>query len=82
MEEEVTVRVETAYDKVELMQSLVSVAEEVLKARAEAARVAERQVEENEALASASAEAAAKMSSAKASLLEGELRDCRSHKAT
>ena len=55
------------------MQSLVTVAEEALKARTEAARVAERQVEQNEALASASAEAAAKTSSAKASLLEANL---------
>ena len=73
MKEEVTVQVEIAYDKVELMQSLVMVAEEALKARTEAARVAERQVEQNEALASASAEAAAKTSSAKASLLEANL---------
>jgi outer membrane protein TolC len=70
VEEEVTVQVEIAYDKVELMQSLVTVAEEALKARTEAARVAESQVEQNEALASARAEAAAKTSSAKASLLE------------
>ena len=55
------------------MQSLVTVAEEVLKARTEAARVAESQVEQNEALASARAEAAAKTSSAKASLLEANL---------
>jgi outer membrane protein TolC len=73
VEEEITVQVEIAYDKVELMQSLVMVAEEALKARTEAARVAERQVEQNEALASASAEAAAKTSSAKASLLEANL---------
>jgi outer membrane protein TolC len=72
-EQEVTVQVEIAYDKVELMQSLVMVAEEVLKARTEAARVAQRQVEQNAALASASAEAAAKTSSAKASLLEANL---------
>ena len=72
-EQEVTVQVEISYDKVELMQSSVTVAEEVLKARTEAARVAERQVEQNEALASASAEAAAKTSSAKASLLEANL---------
>ena len=73
VEEEVTVQVEIAYDKVEQMQSLVTVAEEVLKARTEAARVAESQVEQNEALVSASAGAAAKTSSAKASLLEANL---------
>ena len=74
VEDEVTVQVEIAYDKVEQMQSMVTVAEEALKARTEAARVAERQVEENEALASARAAAAAKTSSAKASLLEASLR--------
>ena len=73
VEQEVTVQVEIAYDKVELMQSLVMVAEEALKARTEAARVSERQVEQNAALASASAEATAKTSSAKASLLEANL---------
>ena len=73
VEEEVTVQVETAYDKVEQMQSLVAVAEESLKAQTEGARVAERQVEQNEALASALAEAVAKTSSAKASLLQANL---------
>jgi outer membrane protein TolC len=71
--EEVTVQVEIAYDKVEQMQSLVAVAEETLKVRTETARVTERQVEQNETLTSALAEAAAKTSSAKASLLEANL---------
>jgi len=71
--EEVTVQVEIAYDKVEQMQNLIAVAEEVLKTRAEAALVADRQFEQNAALASARAEAAAKTSSAKASLLEASL---------
>jgi outer membrane protein TolC len=73
VEKEVTVQVDLAYDKVEQMQSLVTVAEEALTAQSEAARVAEREVEQHEALASASAEAAAKTSSAKASLLEANL---------
>jgi outer membrane protein TolC len=73
VEEEVTVQVETAYDKVEQMQSLVTVAEELLKARAEAARVADRQFEQNKVLASVRAEAAAKTSLAQASLLEAKL---------
>ena len=68
--EEVTVQVEIAYDKVEEMLNFIAVAEEVLKTRAEAALVADRQFEQNAALASARAEAAAKTSSAKASLLE------------
>ncbi len=70
VEEEVAVQVETAYDNVTQLESLVEVAEEVLKARTEAARVTDRQFEQTEALASARAEAAAKVSSAKASLLE------------
>jgi outer membrane protein TolC len=73
VEEEVTVQVETAYDKVEQMQSLVTVAEEILKARVEAARVADRQFEQNKVLASVRAEAAAKTSLAQASLFEAKL---------
>ena len=69
----VAVQVEIAYDKVEQMRSLVTLAEEVLKARTEGARVAERQFEQNETLASARTEAAAKVTSAKASLLEASL---------
>jgi len=72
-EEEVAVQVETAYDRVTEMQSLVEVTEEVLKARTEASRVADRQLEQNEVLSSATAEAAAKVSAAKASLLEAKL---------
>jgi outer membrane protein TolC len=72
-ENEVAVQVEIAYDKVEQMQNLVGLAEEVLKARTEGARVAERQFEQNETLASARTEAAAKMTSAKASLLDANL---------
>ena len=73
VEDEVTVRVEQAYDKVEQSQDLVGVAEEVLKARTEAARLADRQFEQNAALASARAEAHAKAISAKASSLEANL---------
>ena len=73
VEEEVTVQVETAYDRVEQIQGLVTVAEELLKVRAEAARVADRQFEQNKVLASVPAEAAAKASSAKVSLLEANL---------
>jgi outer membrane protein TolC len=72
-EDQVAVEVETAYDKVEQMQGLVTVAEEASKARTEAARVSDRQFEQDKVLASVRAEAAAKMSSAKASLLEASL---------
>ena len=55
------------------MQSLVEVTVELLQARTEAARVADRQLEQNEVLSSATTEAAAKVSSAKASLLQAKL---------
>lgn len=72
-EEEVTVRVEIAYDKIEQLQNMVGVAEEVLKVRLEAARLADRQVEQNAALSSAQTEAHAKSISAQASFLEANL---------
>ena len=73
VEDEVTVQVEAAYDKVEQLQDLVGVAVETLKVRTEAARLADRQFEQNEALASARAEAHAKSISARASSLEANL---------
>ena len=72
-EDEVAVQVKLAFDKVEQMQSSVPVAEEVLQARTEAVRIVDRQLEQNEVLASVRAEAAAKMTSAKASLFESKL---------
>ncbi|HEY6292351.1 MAG TPA: TolC family protein [Terriglobia bacterium] len=72
-EEEVAVEVEIAYDKVEQMLTLVTVAEEVLKARTEGARIVDSQFEQGVDLASADAEAVSKMSSAKASLLEANV---------
>jgi outer membrane protein TolC len=73
VEDEVAVQVETAYDKVEQLQDLAGVAEEVLQARTEASRVTDRQFEQNAALASARAEAHAKAISAQASELEATL---------
>jgi outer membrane protein TolC len=72
-EEEVAVQVETAYDRVEQLRNLVGVAEAALNARTEAARLADRQYEQNAALASARSEAHAKEISAKASSLEAAL---------
>jgi len=72
-EDEVTVEVESAYDKVEQLQNLVQVAEEALNVRTEAARLADRQFEQNAALESARSEAHAKVTSARASLLEATL---------
>jgi outer membrane protein TolC len=73
IEEEVSVQVETAYDKVEQMQDLVGVADQVRKTREEASRVSDRRFEQTAALASARAEAHAKAISAQASFLEATL---------
>lgn len=73
VEEEVSVQVEKAYDQVEQLQDLVGVAEEALKVRTEAARLEDRQFEQNAALASDRDEAHAKMISATASSLEANL---------
>ncbi len=72
-EDELTVQVQTAYDTVEEFASMAGVAQEALEVRTEAARLADRQYEQNAALASARGEAHAKAVSAKASLLEATL---------
>ncbi len=72
-QDELTVQVETAYDKVEQLQSMVGVAEEAMAVRTEAARLADRQFEQNAALASAREEAHAKVALAKAAFLETTL---------
>ena len=73
VEDEVEVQVEKAYDKVEQIRDLVGVAAEDLNVRTEASRLADRQFEQNEALASVRAEAHAKAITAKASSLEADL---------
>jgi outer membrane protein TolC len=73
IEDEVTVQVEKAYDKVEQLQDLVGVADQVVKTRAEASRVTERRFEETSALASARSEAHAKEITSRASYLEATL---------
>jgi outer membrane protein TolC len=73
IEDEVTVQVEKAYDKVEQMEDLVGVADEVVKTRAEASRVTDRRFEQTSALASARSEAHAKEVSSQASYLEATL---------
>jgi outer membrane protein TolC len=71
--DEVTVQVETAYDKVQQLQQMVGVAKELLDVRVESSRLSDRQFEQNAALASVRAEAHAKSASARASLLEAQL---------
>jgi DHA2 family multidrug resistance protein len=71
--DEVTVQVETAYDKLEQSQSMVGVAEEVLGLRTEAARLADRQFEQDILLASVREESHAKAALAKAAFVEASL---------
>jgi outer membrane protein TolC len=73
IKDELTVQVETAYDKVEQFENMVGVADETLGVREEAARLADRQFEQNTVLASAREEAHAKAASAKAAFLEANL---------
>ena len=72
VEDEITVGADSAYDRVEQLQSLVQVAE-ALNVRTEAARLADRQFEQSAALTSARFEAHVKVASAEASLLEAML---------
>jgi len=72
-EDEVTVQVETAYDKVEQRKNMVEVTQQAFGTRTEAARLADRRYEQDAALASAHEEAHAKVASAKASFLEATL---------
>ncbi len=73
MQEEVAVAVEIDYDRVAQLQEMVGVAEEVVKMRKEAARLTDRQLEQNATLASVRAEAQAKWKSAQASYLNSTL---------
>ena len=72
-QEEVDVQVESAYDAVEQSADLVKVAQEVFDVRTEAARLADRQFEQTETLASARATAHANLASAKSSLVAATL---------
>jgi outer membrane protein TolC len=67
------IQISAAYDTVERLQELVSVVEEALKARTEAARIAAEQVSQNEQLESAAAKDSAAAFDTKASLLEAKL---------
>jgi outer membrane protein TolC len=71
--DEVDVEVESAYDRVEQSRNLVKVIQQALDLRTEAARLVDRQFEQSAALASSRAEAHAKVSSARASLVEATL---------
>lgn len=73
MESDVAIQIASAYDKVEQLQQLVSVVDEALKARTEAARVTNQRVTQSAELASSAAKDDAAVYDTKASLLEVQL---------
>ncbi len=70
LQSEIEVQVQGIYDKVDELSQMVEVAGQVVKVRTEAARLADRQFEQNAALASARSQDHADLASATASLLE------------
>jgi outer membrane protein TolC len=70
LKSEIEVQVQGIYDKVDELKQMVDVASQVLQVRTEAARLAERQFEQSEALSSARSQSHADLASATASLLE------------
>jgi outer membrane protein TolC len=73
LESDVTVQVEAAYDRLEEAKALLDVADQAVTMRTEAARLADRQLEQSAALNSAQSQAHADLSNAMASLLEAKL---------
>jgi outer membrane protein TolC len=72
-ESEVSIQISAAYDKAEQLQQLVSVVDEALKVRMEAARVSTLRVTQNEDLESSAVKAHAAVYETRASLLEAKL---------
>jgi len=72
LQSEIEVEVEAVYDRIEVFRQTVDVAEQAVKVRTEAARLADRQFEQNAALNSARSQAHADLSSANASLFEAD----------
>jgi outer membrane protein TolC len=66
----IEVQVQGIYDRVDELRQMVDVAGQVVKVRAEAARLADRQFEQTAALSSARSQSHADLASATASLLE------------
>jgi outer membrane protein TolC len=67
---DIEVQVKGIYDRVEELRQMVDVAQQAVKVRTEAARLADRQFEQNAALSSARSQTHADLASATASLLE------------
>jgi outer membrane protein TolC len=70
LQSEIEVQVQGIYDRVDELRQMVDVAGQILKVRTEAARLADRQFEQTEALNSARSQSHADLASATASLLE------------
>ncbi len=70
LQSDIEVRVQSLYDRIDELKQMIDVAAQTLQVRTEAARLADRQFEQNAALVSARSQAHADMASAAASLLE------------
>ena len=70
LQSEIEVQVQGIYDRIDELRQMVTVAGQVVEVRTEAARLADRQFEQNAALSSARSQAHSDVASATASLLE------------
>ena len=70
LQSEIEVQVQGIYDRVDELRQMVDVAEQVVKVRTEASRLADRQFEQTAALSSARSQSHADLTNATASLLE------------
>jgi outer membrane protein TolC len=70
LQSEIEVQVQAIYDRIDELTQMVAVAGENVEVQTEAARLADRQFEQNEALSSARSQSRADLASATASLLE------------
>jgi outer membrane protein TolC len=70
LESEIEVQVQGIYDRIDELKQMVDVARQIVTVRTEAARLTDRQFEQNAALSSARSQSHADLASATASLLE------------
>jgi outer membrane protein TolC len=70
LQSEIEVQVQGIYDRIDELRQMVAVAGQVVKVRTEAARLADRQLEQNAALSSARSQTNAELAGATASMLE------------
>jgi outer membrane protein TolC len=70
LQSEIEVQVQGIYDRIDQLRQMVDVEEQIVKVRTEAARLSDRQFEQNAALNSARSQSHSDLSNATASLLE------------